>query len=192
MTTPQIPPPGSFGLARITGTLGKVIAAGQAFAGDGSRWTHAFIVLDHEQVIEAEPGGAVITPLAHYLSNKVEAVISDKPVQDWLAVTGTLDGTTDPEMFSDYLANFKREQIVEIARGLKGTPYGYLQYLSMGLIALGIEWKWLTRIVTNRRRMICSQLVDEVYRRANIQLFNDHRLPQNVTPGDLAIWAEIA
>ena len=33
--------------------------------------------------------------------------------------------------------------------------------------------------------MICSQLVDEAYARAGVQLFDDGRLPGDVTPADL-------
>ncbi len=36
-------------------------------------------------------------------------------------------------------------------------------------------------------RLICSQLVDEAYRLADIHLFNDGRLPQLVSPGDLLV-----
>ena len=33
--------------------------------------------------------------------------------------------------------------------------------------------------------MICSQLVDEAYKRAGVQLFDDNRLPGDVDPNDL-------
>lgn len=173
--------PGSFGLARIGGLTGKLIAAGQAFSGDGSRFTHAFIVLDDGNVIEAEPGGARITPLQHYLDMK-EVVFCDTPVQMWLH---ELDFQDEELLFE--LEEALREEIVDEARRLEGTPYGYLQYVALGLVALGFKPQWLTRFIADRGRLICSQLCDEVYRRVGIQLFDDGRLPQQVTPGDLAI-----
>lgn len=183
------PLPGAFGLARIGGLTGKLIAAGQAFAGDGSRWTHAFIVLDNGECIEAEPGGARIVPLQRYLDME-EVAFCDGPVQGWLRERHATEDTSvnsDPAAFAAYVEASVRSHIVGMARTLRGTPYGYLQYLAMGLVALGFESRLLEKLISNRRHMICSQLVDEVYRRAGIQLFDDGRLPQNVTPGDLAI-----
>lgn len=188
MMVTGLPTPGSFGLARIGGLTGKLIAAAQAFAGDGSRWTHAFVVLDNGECIEAEPGGARIEPIGKYFRMK-EVAFCDRPVQDWLRGVETLSA--------------KRMRIVAEGRRLEHTRYGYLQYVYMGLLALagkdgsldqprGWFTRWLARRITQGGSMICSQLVDEVYRRAGIEIFDDHRLPQNVTPGDLAIRFGIA
>jgi hypothetical protein len=179
--------PGSFGLSRIGGLLGKLIAAGQAFSGDGSRFTHAFVVLDQGEVIEAMPGrrGARIVPIADRLAHD-EVVFCDAPVRGWLAEHSA----------SRYSEQVLREIVVGHARTLEGAPYGYLQYLALGLAALGLAGKpgeelrwWFARklraYIADSGRMICSQLVDEVYHRAGIRLFEDGRLPQDVTPGDL-------
>lgn len=184
--------PGSFGLSRIGGLTGKLIAAGQAFSGDGSRWTHAFVVLDDETVVEAMPGGARIVPIADRLKHD-EIAFAD-PVAEW-AVTRRAElealftdehAPTDPELFFGYVERIKREQIVDYARSLEGRGYGYLQYVALGLVALGFDPKWLRRYIASNERMICSQLVDEVYRLSGIKVFDDERLPQQVTPGDLA------
>lgn len=172
------PPPGSFGLSRIGGLLGKLIAAGQAFSGDGSRWTHAFIVLEGGWVLEAMPGGARIVSIGERLRDS-EVVFCDAPVQQWLQANSSAYG---PD--TEYL---KRRQVSQVAYSLDRVGYGYLQYLALGLVELGFRPKWLRRYIASRGRMICSQLVDEVYRRAGIQVFDDGRLPQDVTPGDLAI-----
>jgi hypothetical protein len=174
--------PGSFGLSRIGGLLGKLIAAGQAFSGDGSRFTHAFVVLDHGEVIEAMPGGARIVPIADRLKHD-EVVFCDAPVQGYLAASRWQD-----ERNQRVIEKAVRWDIVRHARALEGTGYGYLQYLALGLVALGFQPKWLERYIADTGRMVCSQLVDEVYRRAGIHLFVDEtpeRLPQQVTPGDL-------
>jgi hypothetical protein len=39
--------------------------------------------------------------------------------------------------------------------------------------------------VADEGHLICSQLVDEAYLRAGVHLFDDGRLPGDVTPGDL-------
>jgi len=154
------PQPGDFGLSRIGGVVGWWIALGQLLTGDASRYTHAFVVLDDNTVIEAMPGGAVITPLAEYKGK---------------AVYSRIDLTPD-----------QRFAIVSEARKLVGVPYSFLDYLALALAHFGIRPKKLREYIKTKGHMICSQLVDEVYRRAGITMFDDDRLPQDVTPGDLA------
>lgn len=157
--------PADIGLTRIG--IGKFygpilhffIGLLQHLAGDSSRFTHAYIVLDDDSVIEAQPGGAVVGKLADY-KNK--------------AIYIQLDLTDE-----------QRETIVDEARRLEGTPYSFLDYFALTLARFGIKPKWLKRYIANTGHMICSQLCDEVYRRAGIHLFKDGRLPQEVTPGDL-------
>lgn len=189
------PPPGSFGLSRIGGTLGKLVAAAQAFTGDGSRWTHAFIVLDDIAVLEAKPGGVVIAPLVNRL-NDPEVVFSDEPVEEWLATVRKREedhgALPPPESYYEAIERARRTDIVAHARALQGVSYGYLQYLALGLATLGFQPRWLRKWIADRGNLICSQLVDAVYRRAGIQLFDDGRLPQDVTPGDLAVRFGIA
>jgi hypothetical protein len=60
-------PPGTIGLSKIGGALGAAIRFGQVATGDLSPWTHAFVVVDSERVIEARPGGAGWASLAHYM-----------------------------------------------------------------------------------------------------------------------------
>lgn len=202
--------PGMFGLARIGGLLGKLIAAAQAFAGDGSRWTHAFVVVWHDgqlKVIEAEPGGARLAPIEEYLGDKVEVAFTDEPVQirlkrTWSDVLAAGEPSA-PAAFKAYFEDRIREDFSDTALRLEGTRYGYLQYVYLGLLALagkdgsldqprGPITRWLANRITQKGSMICSQLCDEVARRCGVELFDDKRLPQNVTPGDLAIRFGIA
>lgn len=128
-------------------------------AGDSSKFTHAYIVLDDETVIAAQPGGARVDSLSDY-KNKAIYIQRD-------------------------LTEEQRAAIVAEARSLEGLPYSFLDYLAIALARLGIKPQWLKNYIANTGHMICSQLCDEVYRRAGINLFNDGRLPQEVTPGDL-------
>lgn len=155
---------GQFGLSRIGGFIGVLVNIGQAIIGDGSRYTHAFMIVG-DQVIEAMPGGARITPLAFYLTGHHEAttVVSD--------LTLTIE---------------QQIEITEIALDLVGTPYSFLDYAALALRHWGFQPRWLLRYLASTKHMICSQLVDEVYRRAGIHLFKDGRPPQYVTPGALA------
>lgn len=156
------PKPGDFFLSQIDGTGGFFIRLAQLFAGDASRYTHAGIVLDDGTVIQAQPGGATIVPLEEILVKR-------------------------PLAFSDYdLDDITREFIVMAARNKEGVPYSFLDYLTLGLLALGLQPKRIRKFVHERSHMICSQLVDKVYNEAGVQLFDDGRNSGDVTPGDLA------
>lgn len=177
--TNQIPPPGSFGLSIIGGKNGRLIAAGQALTGDGSKYTHAFMVVDNNEIVEAMPEGARIYPLSFRADDDGGIVWSDAPVQNALPNLRTQYGDT-PWLEADF-----RNVICRVARDLAGTPYNFSDYLYLALAHLGFKANWLRKRIDDRGHMICSQLVDEVYRKVGIHLFDDDRLPMDVTPGDL-------
>jgi uncharacterized protein YycO len=178
------PLPGSFGLSVIDGKAGGLVAAGQALTGDGSRYTHAFLVLDKGEIIEAMPSGARIIPLADRIDDDGGVVFSDKPVQDWLALIEKR--YPDVQHWTQHsLEETVRGNVVEYARSLVGTPYNFLDYVYLSLAHFKIRANWLRKRIQNQGHLICSQLVDEVYRANSIHLFNDGRLPMDVTPGDL-------
>jgi len=156
-------PPGTFGLTKIGGLLGVLISLGQWIVGDASRFTHAFIVLDDGTVMEAMPSGARIRTLDHAETHQPIAF-------SWAIV----------------LTDAQRAAVVAEARACEGTRYGFSAYLHLALSRLGVRWPWLIRHLERNGRAICSQLVDDVYRRAGVQLFDDGRAPFDVTPGDLA------
>lgn len=162
--TDYTPLPGDIFLTRIGGPTGAAIYAAQALvAGDGSRYTHAGVILDRDEVIAAQPGGARIDPAATVLADRPLAIL---PVPDW--------------------AQGRRPQIVQAARSLEGHPYGFAAYLWIGLARLGLRPSWLTRAVGSHRTLICSALADAVWLGAEIHLFDDGRMLGAVTPGDLA------
>lgn len=174
--------PGSFGLSMITGKIGGYVAAGQAIAGDGSRWTHAFLVLDNNEIIEGMPHGARIVPMSDRADDTGGVAFCDDPVQDAVNIALIPDVVGARE---EYEARV-RSIIVAEARKLVGTPYNFADYLALGLAHFNIKADWLRNFMLSKQHMICSQLVDEVYRRSGIHIFNDGRLPMDVTPGDLA------
>lgn len=157
------PRPGTFGLSKIHGVTGVFIALGQLIAGDTSLFTHAFVVLDDDTVLEAMPSGARIMPLDERI--------------EWLPIAWS---------WAIPLTDVQRAAIVAEARKLEGVPYSFMDYLSLALLHLGIRRRWTLRRVKSSGHMICSQLVDEVYARAGVQLFDDGRFAGDVTPGGLA------
>lgn len=156
------PRPGDFGLTKISGLLGFLIGLGQFLNGDGSRFSHAFIVLGDGLVMQAEPGGASYGRISDFADR--DTVFSRHVV----------------------LTDEQRKMIVNTAIGLEGTPYSFLDYLAIALHRFGIRLGFVERRVASSKHMICSQLVDYCYKAAGVHLFQDDRLPQDVTPGDLA------
>lgn len=157
---------GDYGLTNIDGLLGLAIGFGQVIIKDGSRYEHAFVYLGSNKILEAKPFGARIADVSEYKDREV--------------VYSNLD-----------LTDQQRDAIVKNALMLVGTLYSFLDYLALGLARWGVKPKWLTKFMASKKHMICSQLVDECYRRAGIELFNDGRLPQDVTPGDLTYVGNI-
>jgi len=153
---------GDIGLVRIGGLLGFFVMLGQALSGDASRYTHCYVVLDDGTVMAGQPGGARRDNLSIY-ENKAAYLQMD-------------------------LTDEQRSNIVEIAKSLEGTPYGWLNYLAIGLARFNIKPQWLIKYISSNKRLICSQLCDLVYEKAGIQLFNDGRPEGLVTPGDLEYW----
>lgn len=130
-----------------------------------SHYNHAFLYVWGDRIVEAAPGGAVCVknhyPAANVLSSHME------------------------------LTALKRYDICNKALQLVGVPYGWLDILSIGLLQYGIKPKFIRNRVQHSKDLICSQLVDFAYLLADVHLFEDGRLPMDVTPGDLARLIEM-
>jgi uncharacterized protein YycO len=151
---------GDYGLTRIGGPLGFWVGLGLFLYGDASRYTHAFVVISPEYAIEARPGGAAYRLISTYDSKHTA--------------------------YSHYpLTDEQRDKIADAARSLVGRGYNWWDYFALILLRWGIRPKWVTKLVADKGRLICSQLVDEAYRKAGVHLFNDGRYSQDVTPGAL-------
>lgn len=154
------PLPGDFGLTKIRGLAGAFVNFGQWFVGDFAPVQHALVYVGDGRVVQAMPDGAECIPLE-------EA----SPVVKWS--TGLVDLT--PE---------QREGISLLALQLVGTPYSFLDYLSIALERLGIRPKLIRDRVADTGHLICSQLVVLAYERAGVFLFPGE-FPGDQTPGDL-------
>lgn len=162
VTTHQ-PQPGDFFLTIIGGWKGRAVQIGQWLNGDGwSDWQHAGLYLGNGEIIEAEPGrdGARIVPLSNY---------DDAPIA-WSSWP---------------LTAAQRARVCAEGRALEHTRYAWLGYVAIALHRLHIPAPRLRKYIADSRMLICSQLVDEAYHRAGIELFRDGRWPGDVTPADL-------
>ncbi|WP_425837400.1 hypothetical protein [Streptomyces fractus] len=157
----SFPQPGDFALTKITRLSGAAISAGQWLVGDGAPVQHAFVYVGNGEIVQAMPGGAELIRLED----------ASEPVV-WS--TGRIP-----------LTAAERMRVCGAARGLVGTPYSFMDYVSIALAFYRIRPRWVRDFVTDTGHLICSQLVDEAYLRAGVHLFDDGRIPGDVTPGDL-------
>ncbi|MFB7823844.1 hypothetical protein [Streptomyces hydrogenans] len=155
------PLPGDFALTKIGGITGRFVAAGQALVGDAAPVQHAYVYVGNGEIVQAMPGGAELIRLED----------ASEPVV-WS--TGKIPLTDE-----------QRYMIMVSAGALVGTPYSFLDYVSIALAHWRIRPRWVRDYVASSGHMICSQLVDEVYRRAGVDLLPETRLAGDVTPGDL-------
>ncbi|MFE8916869.1 hypothetical protein [Streptomyces globisporus] len=157
MTEPQ---PGDFGLTKIGGLAGAFVNFGQWFVGDFAPIQHALVYVGNGMVVQAMPSGAELIRLE-----------DASPVVKWS--TGLVD-LTDQE----------RVHVALEALKLVGTPYSFLDYLSIALERWGVRPTWVLNRVISSKHLICSQLVVEAYLRTGIELFPG-MFPGDQTPGDL-------
>jgi len=169
--------PGDLGFTRITGFTGWWVNLGQALTGDANRFTHVFVVMDDDTVIEAMPNGARFAPLDR--EYKTDVMYARLPLSDE-----------------------QRQLVVQTARELMARPggikYSFFDYLYLALKHWGIPAFMLKSAIQKFGHQICSQLADYllngggVYKKGEwtpnpkgFRLFNDGRMPMDVTPGDL-------
>jgi cell wall-associated NlpC family hydrolase len=168
------PRPGDFFLVPIQGRVGLLIKFGQWLNGDGWRSIqHAGIYLGEGRTIEAMPGGAIEGDISNY---RPENIIWSSGLEIY-GVGPDYDGP---------LTDNERQIIVFSAVGrYKGVPYSFLDYFGLALARFRLRPRWLKRYIASTGHMICSQLVDQCYHDAGIRLFQDGRIPGDVTPADL-------
>ena len=91
-------------------------------------------------------------------------------------------------------AEGQAEAVARAARGYVGTPYSFLDYVSIAAHHLDPVWRIapgacgsqrLAQYVRDSGHMICSQLADQSMADGGWHVFDDGRLPQDVTPAAL-------
>ena len=128
----------------------------------GSHWNHTIVALPFGRCVSAEPGGAIVRPIAYYTRDHDIA---------WSQFT---------------LDRAARHRIVEVALRHKGVEYGYGDFIAAGIASITRRAtpEWLRRIVSRPDRLICSQLCDLALQAGGEHLFRDNRPNGAVTPAD--------
>lgn len=190
---------GDLGFASIKGRVGAGVLAGQTAIDlaallrgrrvENAGWiTHAFIVVGAPgdgtaEVVEAMPAGA----RSVWIEDGGAGFNAPRIGPGFAYVR--LPDTIGPPGWQTAAA--------EAAVRMVGTPYGFAQYAALAALTLSggdaaSARGWLARYVNRRDpatglpvQVICSQLDDEALRIGKVQLFDDGRPAQYVTPAAL-------
>lgn len=190
---------GDLGFASIKGRVGAGVLAGQAVLDiaallrgrrvENAGWiTHAYLVTEAPgdgtaQIVEAMPAGA-----RHLW-------IEDGGIGPCRSRVGP--GYAYARLPGDAGLSGWQDAAAAAALAMVGTGYGFAQYFALAGLALaggdaansqGLLARWVGRRDPDTgfpRRAICSQLVDEALWTGGVQLFDDGRPAQYVTPGAL-------
>lgn len=162
------PQPGDFEVVPTGGEGGILIQVAQILSNSGrGNYEHVRLYLGDGKIVEAEPGGAVIRPYDVHQND------------GGLWSTGLIKLT------------FTQRQLIVSAGveyGMRHVGYSAADYFAIAAykFKIGLLVPGLKAYVQSSKRMICSQLVDQCYQDAGVQLFDDKRWSGDVTPGDLA------
>jgi hypothetical protein len=154
--TPNV---GSIGLVPMPGLVGKGIRLGQWVNGDGfENYQHAFTYVGYDQIIEAMPGGALLSRLDKYDPDSVR----------WLQC---------PTQYG--------LDVASAALNYQGIPYSFLDYGAIALHRFHVSTDYLQTYIASTGHMICSQLADRAAMDGGWHLFSDERWEGFVTPLDI-------
>lgn len=166
MTAPE-PLEGDFAVVSAGGAVGPLISFGEFLDGSGfTQWDHALVYIGDGQIVQTNPGGAREARITTWKAGRAVALWS----------TGAIE-----------LTPVERARIVRAAVRYadRRVPYSALDYLALAAHRLRLPVPWLAAYIRSTGHMICSQLVDQCYQDAGVQLFSDRRWPGYVTPADL-------
>lgn len=170
--------PGDVGFTNIGGAAGALIWAGQnivdATTKEESRFKHVLVVVsaagtdrpyrDPARIVQAMPSGAECIEIGQ---------------EHW-----TSDFVYIRPRYSPHGMEMA-ERVAEKAMNYVGTPYSFLDYVAIAGLHAGVQNGPVRRYVTTSKHMICSQLADQSMSDAGWHVFDDGRLPQDVTPAAL-------
>lgn len=75
--------------------------------------------------------------------------------------------------------------VAAAARSYVGRPYDFPTYPAIAAYRRGIRTEGIKRIISDKETMMCSRTVDAALEEAGWHLFDDGRLPGNVTPSEV-------
>jgi hypothetical protein len=186
--------PGTLGFGPIGGFVPGVlpVGAGQLLLADRKarlswrRWWK----IRHVLIVTETPrhGASVLPPLAvQAMPRGAEEIELNAGhwTKEWVFVRPAYDPGRPFEIGAENRSQgFK---VAQAARSYIGTPYNFLTYgkLAAGKLRMRLTERLLRKWISTRKDQMCSQLADQCLADAGFHVFDDGRLPQDVTPAEL-------
>lgn len=163
--------PGDVLLVRGGGRLGRWIRFGAALRDQSDTWNHVIIATHADNTgtrwgIEARPGGVGWTTLVDI-------------VNDRSTISNVVQPKTDEQ----------RTAVVDVARGLLGTPYDWAGIIADAMAAINAPRLWALRRsfgTAPPAHVVCSSLASWVYE--HVGLAHPPVDDRTSTPADWADW----
>ncbi len=165
--------------------IGQILLAGEKHRVAWRKWWEIRHV---GMVVEASPRGGQTPSLVQAMPRGAERIWMDEAKHWTLRHIYIRPAYRQGEPFTPgYEFRSQGFSAAWEARGYVGTPYNFLTYgkLAASKLRLPISRRVLERWISTRRDMMCSQLVDQALADVGYHVFDDGRLPQDVTPADL-------
>jgi hypothetical protein len=167
---------GDIGFGPIPGKGGWAARLGMWALQDDTRYPHTFVVAGNSSGLGMDVVEAM-QPSARY------AILD--PGDRW--------GPEYCYIRPDYTDDRQAWNVVHHAMMMVGLPYGWMNFPYLGMKRLGINGGPIDAYVSRKggpgdgypASPICSQLVDAALTLAGFHTFDDGRLSQDVTPGDM-------
>jgi hypothetical protein len=156
-----------------------LILAGQMALGEPGYPHHVFVVTQggsSPKAVEAMPNGAR------------EVDIDGRWGADYVYLRPayqSADPTFEVDMPGHPYAIGQSELVAQCAREYIGVPYSFADYVAIAGVHFGIKNGLVRRYVKASGHQICSQLADQALCDAGFHVYDDGRLPGDVTPSDL-------
>jgi cell wall-associated NlpC family hydrolase len=151
------PSPGDWAVVATPGVVGRLIRLVTH-----SEVNHGFVYVGEGRIVEANPAGVQESPLSNYDGHLVR----------WFH----FDPATGVGL-----------QVAAAARELLGRPYSWVDDVCLAVAAIFGRRapRWVRNRIASTGHLICSQLIDLACLQAGVHLFDDRRMPGDVTPEDL-------
>jgi hypothetical protein len=157
------------------------ILAGQLALGEPGYPHHVFVVTDAAEAIPPAFGRS-IAPNPYACGPKI---VQAMPSGAEEIEIGEEFWTKDYTYIRPAYEDDEGWHVASCARRYVGTPYSFADYAAIAGVHFGIANGPIRRYVTSSKHQICSQLADQAMSDAGFHVFNDGRLPQDVTPSAL-------
>jgi hypothetical protein len=164
-----------------------LILAGQLTLGQPGYPHHVAVVTQAERAISPVAGGPLASRarIVQAMPSGAEEIEigAEHWTKDYVYIRPaySTDSSWDRFGTGDTQAN----AVARHAHNYIGTPYSFADYVAIEGVHLGIANGPVRRYVTSSKHMICSQLADQSLSDAGWHVFDDGRLPQDVTPAAL-------